>query len=455
MADHTLRLTATEIAARVRTGAVSPVDVVTEHLARIADVDDHVGAFQLVRADKALTEAQELSRRDLTELPLAGVPVAIKDNVDVAGEPTRHGSRGTSPDPIADDHTVVRRLRAAGAIVIGKTRVPEFCAWGWTDSSYGVTRSPWDRTRTSGGSSGGTGAAVAAAMVPLGQGTDAGGSIRLPSACCGVIGIKPGSGVVPSAPNDWYGLSEIGPLATTVDDLALGLAVMADQPDLATVRPPERRLRIAVSFAPQMPIGKLTSDYRAATQRVADLLADAGHAVVEADPPYGSSPMLTAVVRVYRGVADDATGIPLRMLERRTRPVVRAGRLFERIGLLGTGMRDRWRAKMAAFFNDFDLLLTPTLAAVPIAADGWSERNWLDNIRNASFCPYTGNWNVAGYPAAAVPTGHNGAGFPMSVELVAPTGHEAMVLSVAKWLEQAQPWTRHAPDASTAGLVHS
>jgi len=241
--------TAVALAGLVRSRRVSPVDIVQAHLERVAAFDDRVGAFQVVQATRALAEAESLAARgDLAELPFAGVPVAVKDNVPVAGEPMRNGSSATPTGPCETDHEVVRRLRAAGAIILGKTRVPELCAWGTTDSAFGITRNPWNLRRTAGGSSGGSAAAVAAAMLPVALGNDALGSIRIPAACCGLIGIKPGSGVVPSGvgANGWFGMSENGPLATTVGDTALMLSVLAGRRDLATPVEP-RRLRVALS----------------------------------------------------------------------------------------------------------------------------------------------------------------------------------------------------------------
>ena len=239
-------LTALELAERVHVRDVSPVDVVRAHLERIGGLDARVGAFQLVRGDAAIAEADLLSRRsDLGDLPLAGVPVGIKDNVAVSGEPTRNGSLATAGAGAADDHEVVTRLRAAGAIVIGKTKVPELCAWASTDGAFGIARNPWNLDRTPGGSSGGSAAAVAAAMVPVAHGSDGGGSIRIPSAACGVVGIKPGIGVVPGAAGKtgWYGLSSNGPLTTTVDDLhKLLMRLPVGIPTIVRLLRGERRL---------------------------------------------------------------------------------------------------------------------------------------------------------------------------------------------------------------------
>src|SRR5689334_5145603 len=216
-------LEATEIAAQVRAGRLSPRQVVEQCLARIAEADPAIGAFQVVAAEAARRAADALAERaDLDTLPLAGVPVAVKDNLDVAGLPTRHGSAATPATPATEDDVLVRRLRAAGAVVVGKTRMPELAIWPFTESSaFGGTRNPRDLSRNAGGSTGGGAAAVAAGLVPLALGSDGGGSLRIPAANCGVVGLKPARGTVPlagGAVDHWYGCTAYGPIAATVAD---------------------------------------------------------------------------------------------------------------------------------------------------------------------------------------------------------------------------------------------
>ncbi|MEK9664177.1 MAG: amidase, partial [Candidatus Nanopelagicales bacterium] len=245
--------TAAATAQAVRAGRASAETAVRESLDLIARRNDDIDAFAVVRGERALAEAAAVDARpDRASLPLAGVPVAIKDNVPVAGEPMRVGSAATSDEPQSADHIVVERIRAAGGVVVGITRVPELCVFGATDSVYGVTRNPWDLTRTPGGSSGGSAAAVASGMVPIAHGNDGMGSVRIPAACTGLVGIKPGLGTVPAhlGENDWFSMSENGALATTPEDAALLLSVMADDPRLAEVAPVSKRLRVGVSMAP-------------------------------------------------------------------------------------------------------------------------------------------------------------------------------------------------------------
>jgi amidase len=345
------------------------------------------------------------------------------------------------------DSELVRRLRAAGAIVVGKTRVPELCAWAWTDGVFGITRNPWNLDRTPGGSSGGSAAAVAAAMTPVAHGSDGGGSIRIPAAACGLVGIKPGAGVIPGAPgrSGWKGLASDGPLATTVDDLTLVLAVLADRPDLGDVTVPSRPLRVAVSVRSPLSANDIDPAFAAAARSTGEFLASAGHTVGTADPPYEPKTLFAMGARALAGMAEDASDMNRSLLERRSRPIVAVGAAVQRFGLVRDPDRDRWRARAREFFEDFDVLVTPTLAATPIVAEGWSRRSWLANARAASFAPFTGVWNLAGYPAAAIPAGIHPDGMPLSVQVVAPDGRDTLVLEVAKQLERLRPWPRHAP----------
>jgi amidase len=440
--------TATEIAASVRSGELTARKVAEEALARIEAVDGRIGAYQVVRVFAALHEADEVdARADRQTLPLAGVPVAIKDNVPVAGEPMRVGSAGTDPAPRTDDHVVVQRLRAAGAVVVGITRVPELCVFGATDSVYGITRNPWDLARTPGGSSGGSAAAVAAGTVPIALGNDGMGSIRIPAACCGLVGIKPGRGVVPSelGNGSWFGMAENGPLSTTVADTALMLSVLADRPELADVGAPGT-LRIAVSTKVPMQGTPLDKHWAAAVRETADLLRDAGHSVVEADPPYGQDLALREIVRWTAGTELDAQQVANRAaLEPRSRRHAALGRSFQRLGLPKESGRRRWQARAERFFADVDVLLTPALARPPIEAKAWGRRGWLINLMvNARYAPFAAPWNLAGWPAMAVPAGLDPRELPLSVQLVAKPGGEAQLLALAGQLEQLRPWPRVA-----------
>ncbi|HZG91071.1 MAG TPA: amidase, partial [Pseudonocardia sp.] len=257
-------LGAAGIAAVVHDGRTSAVQVARAHLARIAEHDGELGAFQACDPQRVLAEAGAVDARpDRFALPLAGVPVAVKDNVDVAGYPTRHGSAATPDRPARRDDELVRRLRAAGAVVIGKTRMPELAIWGFTHSALGTTRNPHDPGRDPGGSSGGSAAAVAAGMATLALGTDGGGSIRIPAGYCGVVGLKPGRDVVPlpgGADEHWCGLSVVGPLARTAADAALMFDVLAGRSRPAEDGGAPWPARVALSLRSPLPVGRLHAD---------------------------------------------------------------------------------------------------------------------------------------------------------------------------------------------------
>jgi amidase len=440
--------TAVGIAAAVRAGEVRPTEVAEAHLARIAEVDGRLHAFQLVRADEVLAEARALEARpDLADLPLAGVPVAIKDNVDLAGSPTRQGSAATPAAPAADDDEPVRRLREAGALLVGKTTVPELCLWPFTESeAYGATRNPWSLDHTPGGSSGGSAAAVAAAMVPLALGADGGGSIRMPASNCGLVGIKPGRGLVPVNRPSWLGMSEFGPLATTVADLGLCLDVLAGTAAYRSVAAPARPLRVGVTArAPAVGI-RVDPQVRAALDATAAALGEAGHRVAEAAPPWRNGDAAPFLYRVFLGTTEDADGLPEDAMERRTRNQARIGRLLRRLRPAPDGPPARALARFQAWFGDHDLLLSPTLAAPPLRVGAYRGKGVAATMLGLTgYMPFTPPLNLVGFPAASVPAGTSGEGLPLGVQLVAAPGGEALLLAVARQLEQLRPWPRHAP----------
>lgn len=440
--------TATEIAAAVRAGRLSARQAIEDAVTRIENADSRINAFQEVRTFAALREADAVDARpDRTELPLAGVPIAVKDNVPVTGEPMRDGSAGSDPTPQTKDHEVVRRLREAGAVVVALTRVPELCVYGATDSSFGITRNPWDLDRTPGGSSGGSAAAVASGTVPIAHGNDGMGSIRIPCACCGLVGLKPGLGVVPSeiGNESWFQMAENGPIATTVADAALMFSVLAARPDFAEVRPPGD-LRIAVATGAPAPLLPVDKHWSAAARETGHLLGSAGHTVSEVRAPYGQACMPSAIVRWLAGTEMDARLLADRNeMGTAVRRHAAAGRMVMRVGLPREKGRARWQERASRFFADYDVLITPALAQPPIKAKAWSQRGWIANlIANSNFAPFTPPWNLAGWPAMVVPAGLDPRGLPLSVQLVAPPGNETQLLSVGAQLEQLRPWPRTA-----------
>lgn len=442
--------TATQIAARVRSGERSAVTEVAAALELIREHDAYLDAFAVVRSEQAQVEASAVDARpDRADLPLAGVPVAVKDNISVAGEPMRVGSLATDDDPQQTDHVVVQRIRQAGGVIIGITRVPELCVFGATDSRYGVTRNPWNLGRTPGGSSGGSAAAVASGMVSIAHGNDGMGSIRIPAACTGLVGMKPGLGVVPAdlGETDWYGMSENGPLATTVGDAALLLSVMADRPDLRTVAPTQQRLRIALSHRP--PVAGVVVDpaWSAAAERVAAILRVGGHDVRRADPVYPTSAAIAGLARWFAGTAADADQLDDALLEPRVRRHARIGRAIRSTPLMSDRLRSSWITRAGEFLNEYDILITPALAQPPLESRRWSDGGWgATMFANIRYAPFAAPWNVAGFPAMVVPAGvHPDTGTPVAAQLVAGPGGEGLLLSIAAMIEQIHPWQRTAP----------
>jgi amidase len=449
MADY-LGKSAAEIARAVRTGKASAREVVAEHLAHIERVDPTIGAFRTVRVEQALLEAEAVdTRADRYALPLAGVPIAIKDNVPVNGEYIGDGSAVTSREIAFRDHEVVRRLRAAGAVVVGLTRVPELCIFPTSDDTDGVARNPWDTARTPGGSSGGSAAAVASGMVPLAHGNDGLGSVRIPAACCGLVGVKPGRGVVPSllGGGSWSGMAENGVLATTVPDAELGFGVLAGRREGERLAAPGR-LRIAVSRrSPVLGVWP-DADTRSALSRAACALVTAGHNVRKADPYYPVSTAAATMAHWVAGVATEVDELKLDLdgLQPRTRRHARLGYGVLRRKWARQEALDAWRARVERFFADHDVLLMPVLASAPIEAAGWASRSWQQNmVSSMRFAPYAAAWNTAGVPAIAVPAGMRSDGLPVSVQLVAAPGGEDLLLAVARQLGEVAPWTRYAP----------
>ncbi|GAA2314040.1 amidase [Streptomyces hawaiiensis] len=438
--------TAAEISAAVREKRVTPREVVAEHLARIERLDGRVGAFRAVRAEAALAEADEVAARgDFAELPLAGVPVAVKDNLAVRGESRRVGSAATPDTPAGRDHVTVARLRAAGAVVVGVTNVPELCVFGTTDGVLGIARNPWDPTRSAGGSSGGSAAAVSAGMVPIALGNDGMGSLRIPAANCGLVTIKPGQGVVPTGEGDstWFGMAENGPLATTVEDARLMFSVLAGIEPGPVPAPGD--LRIAVSLRSPLAGVTISRPYAAAARDAAGLLMRAGHQVRRADPPYPMSLATTSLTHWTAGTAADARPLDPRLLTRRTRVHARLGRPFLRTVSSGAS-RERLRRRLEPFFAEHDVLLTPALARRSPKAGPWHERGWLSNVlANTNYSPLTPAWNLTGWPAMSVPCGTLPSGAPCAVQLVGRPGTESQLLALAGQLEERNPWQRTVP----------
>jgi amidase len=442
---------------------------VADHLDHARIADRVLGAIRVLRDSAAIVEAEKVDEQpDLANLALAGVPVLVNENTPVAGLPTWNGSAAARTAIAECDHEIVRRLRGAGAVVLGVGRTSELGLWAMTDDASGVTRNPWRSDRSPGGSSGGSAAAVAAGVVPIAHGTDELGSLRIPAACCGLLGLRPGRGIIGNdiGATGWFGLAEHGILATNVADAALGFAVLAGRTPSPLGEP--GRLRVAVSVRSPVRAVAPDTDIRDAVTHVARLLVGLGHDAVKADPPYPArlAVMGTAtwvavahaeVARggVARGEAarsEAARGegetIDAADLQPRTRRHAALGAQAWRRGLIREGERTDWRQRCISWFSseDLDLLVTPTLAGSPPAAVSWSARSWRANMATSMLLtPYTAAWSFAGLPALAVPAGVRRDGMPASVQLVGPPGAEHLLLAVAAQIEQTAPWRPHAP----------
>jgi amidase len=437
----------------VRAGEVSSRELVEVCLERIARLDAELNAFLTVDGDRALTEADQADarRRAGDGRPLLGVPVAIKDEVDVAGEVTTLGTSAHSGKAAGQDSEVVRRLRAAGAIPLGRTNVPELTQWPFTETiSHGITRNPWDPDRSPGGSSGGSAAAVAAGLVGGALGSDGAGSIRIPAACCGLFGVKTQRGRVPYGADHWHGMSVLGPITRGVADAALFLdAVTADGGFVEAAKRPPGRLRIALSSKPPTP-QPVAKEWRQAAEDVAAALSGLGHEVEQRDPAYGAT-VVDMVARYLRGIHDDAVAMPRAdRLERRTRGMARLGGRVPASFIERSRRDEAERVRgLTSLWDDVDVLLTPALAAPPLPIGRFEGRGALYTFNGvARFTPFTGFWNLTGQPACAVPAGLSAAGLPVAVQLVGRPNDEATLLSLAAQLEAERPWADRRPPIS-------
>ncbi|MGK5553084.1 amidase [Actinomadura kijaniata] len=446
-------------AAALAEGALSSRELVEHSLRRIEERED-LGAFRVVLAEAALAEAERADRRLAAgeRLPLLGVPVAIKDDTDLAGETTPFAVRGRHL-PAAEDAEQVRRLRAAGAVIVGKTTTCEIGLWPFSESAgFGCARNPWNPEYTPGGSSGGSAAAVAAGMVAAAVGSDGAGSIRIPSAWTGLVGIKPQRGRVSGFPrrDPFNGLTVWGPIARSVGDAALLLDVLSgshpeDAYRLDPVRTPfaaaagrdPGRLRIAVSFRTAFGVGgRLDPEIRAAVERLARRLTELGHKVFPADPDYGPV-VLGLVPRGTAGVAEWLDSMPGAEPEPRTEAEAMIGRVVGRRLLpLARRMDPYLRRRAGRIFRYADVVLTPTTARLPPrvgAFDGAGYHRTQSGV--AAACPYAWTWNVLGWPGVNVPAGLSGSGLPIGAQLLGHDSDEATLISLAAQLEAAEGWT--------------
>lgn len=458
-----------ETAELLASGATTSAALLDSALEAIAATQPTLNAFKLVRADAVRLEAQDADRRLSAgeRLPLLGVPIAVKDDVDVAGEPTAFGCEGVFPRA-AEDAELVRRLRSAGAVIVGKTNTPEFGQWPFTEGpGFGVTRNPWNLDHTPGGSSGGSAAAVAAGLVPAAVGSDGAGSIRIPAAWTHLVGIKSQRGRVSTWPDPdaFNGLTCNGPLTRTVADAALLLDALTGnhaedrckppapaEPYLATAqRRDPGRLRIALAL--DVPFSgvpaRLDPELRAQVERLAAVLLGLGHEIIEASPRYGLIGM-AFMPRSMVGVRGWASRARRHAkLDSRTRENARTGRLLGGPSLAASrALEPLLHRSVGAIFASVDAILAPTTAQPPLpigATDGLN--GWQTDKTVVAACPYAWPWNVLGWPGINVPAGFTATGLPIGAQLLGPANSEPLLIALAAQLEVAERWhDRRLPD---------
>ena len=461
-----------ELANLIRDGELGSRELTQACLERIEALNPELGAFVHVDPEGALAAAEAVAPGD--PRPFAGVPIAIKDTAAVAGMPFTMGSDIFGDFVPGHDAFLVRRLREAGFVLVGKTNLPEFGIVPVTESRrLGPARNPWDTERTPGGSSGGAAAAVAAGMVPLAHGSDGGGSIRIPAACCGLVGLKPSRGRISRGPDQGDDfLVQDGVLTRTVAETAALLDVLAGyEPGDGTWAPPPAepfaaaaarepgRLRIGwtTTAAVDAPLDPLCE--RAVTD-AAELLASLGHEVEEVQAPWAGQHLLQVFTLVF--------GTPIAMglfFGAQVSGREPAEELVEPLSwTIWNGIRERSaldyllaRTQLGAFsrsivalWNDYDVVMTPALAQRPVRIgeiDACSAEPWEDFRRSGQFTPYTAIFNVTGQPAISLPLFAGEDGLPLGVQLAGRPAGEGALLALAAQLEAARPWSGRRPEA--------
>jgi Asp-tRNA(Asn)/Glu-tRNA(Gln) amidotransferase A subunit family amidase len=469
---------ASSMAAAVRAGEVTSQELVGDVLRRVEQYDGRVNAFTVVLREQALAAAREADARRaaaardcddaVTALPpLLGVPVSVKDHIWMAGVPATNGSAALRDFVPDRDAVPVARLRAAGAVVVGKTNNPEFCYRGYTDNDvWGLTRNPWSLDRTPGGSSGGAAASVAYGGPPIAIGTDGGGSVRIPAAFCGLVGHKPTFGLVPKMPGfrAWPTLSVDGPLTRTVRDAALALSVMAgaaaeddlswpvDVGDLrAAVEHPVDLSSVRVAVSEDLGWASVEPVVRSSFRRAVDALADAGAQVVETGPDTPYPTPLWNDIAVPEGFASEGPLLAAHgdLIAAGTREIIEAGRSTSAQSYLDAQhQRVEYTRRWEAFFADHDVLLTPS---VPLPAFG-VDVTGPASIDGTPVDPFFDDWcmlslpaNLTGQPSCAVPTGFDDGGLPVGMQITGPRWSDGAVLAVAAAHERLTPWAQHWP----------
>ena len=454
-------MSAVDIVGAIREKKLSPVEVTEAVLERIEAVNPKINAYVTITADYARTEAKKAEDAVMKGEklgPLHGVPVSIKDLVFTKGVRTTMGSKLLADFIPEEDAVLVMRLKEAGAIMLGKTNTPEFGLKILTDNPlFGITRNPWKLDRAPGGSSGGAAAAVAAGLGPLAAGNDGGGSIRIPSSCCGVFGIKPQFGRVPRYPifNGMNVLTHEGPITRTVGDAALMLDVMAGPHwgDLYSIPAPERKFTeslkggvkgLKIAWSPDLGYAEVDPEVLAICERAAKEFSKMGADMEEANPGFDNPEAFYSQIIVPDQVAAMEPFGPVDeivdKLDTVTSTILYVGAEMKAVDL-ARAMFDRQElgVKLGKFFQNYDLLVTPTLAAPPppiVYEDAAGFLKWL---------PFILVYNLTGRPAASVPAGWTEDGLPVGLQIAGRRYDEATVFRAAAAFEEACPWAHKKP----------
>jgi aspartyl-tRNA(Asn)/glutamyl-tRNA(Gln) amidotransferase subunit A len=450
--------TAVDIARRVSSGKVSALKVIEDCLEQIDKLQPKLNAFVTVSADEARAQAADIDRARAAGKklgPLAGVPVSVKDILNTKGVRTAWGSRLMESNVPAEDAVAVKRLKDAGAVIIGKTTTPEFAYKLLTDSPIsGITRNPWNAELTPGGSSGGSAVAVAAGMGPLSLATDAGASTRLPAACCGILGLKPTLGRVPhnQVPDAFNSFIHLGVMARTVDDCELMLAAIAgphpsDPYSLFSEKRKSEQLRI--EWRPLLGNTLLDDEVRSLCEEALKVFTD----VRTVDEPFDNAEAPWRVLQQSNWAARYFA--KLGEVESKIEPGfaagIRAGGAYTGQQLLAaTVKRTEYFRKVQGWFERCDLVATPTMSRPPLSATHAVDQPITVNGKPAgdmrvAWAPYLNVFNLTGHPALSVPAGFTREGLPVGLQLVARWHAEADLFAAARMVEKARPWTARLP----------
>jgi len=469
---ETMSRPAAELAGLVRDAELTARELVEASLRRIDELEPAIGAFTHVAHESALAAAERIGPGD--PRPFAGVPIAIKDNRPVAGMPMTMCSDLFGDFVPRRDAFFVRRLRDAGFVIVGKTTLPEMGILPTTEPRrFGPTSNPWLRDRTPGGSSGGAAAAVAAGMVPIAHGNDGGGSIRIPAACCGLVGLKPARGRVSPGPFEGQSFLVVdGVLTRTVSDTALALDILAgyELGDANWAPPPvgayaelalrtPDAMRIGLALEPPLPDVTLHPMCEAAARDAATLLESLGHAVEPIAPPWRGMDLLSEFTRAFGPAVSTTTMIGGRLagrdpVETDVEPLTWA--MWEHARDLGTMTFLSAHARLesvartiVAAVDPYDAVLTPALAERPVPIGELHGRGpdpWEHYRRSAYFTPYTSIANITGLPAISLPLCQGEDGLPTAVQLIGRPAREDLLLALATQLERALPWADRHPE---------